>query len=217
MLASLEIHRDFLIILARLLVTWVLSEIEITSFPLQLDATVTIQQYGFVVAADAFGQMIFSPIFGFLADKCGSIRPVCLLCCIVFTLGNVLYATISFSQTTQKSLFAGLSWFLPIKCKKLQCTSLFKWCIVLGFSEPKRRLCKVPLVTADAWYYYLAIRSSCRFRSFWGFATLENVLGCILHMPKLVSFHLLRNWCIMYACFGDSSVHKIIFLPFYAQ
>ena len=52
-------------------------------------------------------------------------------------------------------------------CKKLQCTSLFKWCIVLGFSEPKRfcRLCKVPLVTADAWYYYLAIRSSCRFRS----------------------------------------------------
>ena len=114
-LASLEIHRDFLIILTRLLVTWLVSEIEITSFPLQLDATVTIQQYGFVVAADAFGQMIFSPIFGFLADKCGSIRPVCLLCCIVFTLGNVLYATISFSQTTQKSLFAGLSWFLPIK------------------------------------------------------------------------------------------------------
>ena len=36
---------------------------------LQLDRTVSLEQYGFVVAADALGQLIFSPIFGLIADR----------------------------------------------------------------------------------------------------------------------------------------------------
>ena len=34
----------------------------------------TLEQYGFVVAADAFGNMIFSPIFGYLSDYFGTVR-----------------------------------------------------------------------------------------------------------------------------------------------
>ena len=44
----------------------------------QLDMTVSMEQYGFVVAADALGQMIFSPIFGFIADRLNSVRLVSL-------------------------------------------------------------------------------------------------------------------------------------------
>ena len=41
-----------------------------SQFPvLQLDRTVSLEQYGFVVAADALGQLIFSPIFGLIADR----------------------------------------------------------------------------------------------------------------------------------------------------
>jgi MFS family permease len=35
----------------------------------QVDRTVTMSQYGYVVAADATAQMIFSPLFGLLADR----------------------------------------------------------------------------------------------------------------------------------------------------
>ena len=80
------------------------------------------------MAADALGQMIFSPIFGFLADKCGSIRTVCLLCCLVFTAGNVLYATISLSQFLPS--FAEL---LIFRGREKNCIAHHFWCIVLAF------------------------------------------------------------------------------------
>ena len=53
------------------------------------------EQYGFVVAADALGQLIFSPIFGLIADRLDSIRLVSLICCLTFCLGNALYANVS--------------------------------------------------------------------------------------------------------------------------
>ena len=62
---------------------------------LQLDRTVSLEQYGFVVAADALGQLIFSPIFGLIADRLDSIRLVSLICCLTFSLGNALYANVS--------------------------------------------------------------------------------------------------------------------------
>ena len=53
------------------------------------------EQYGFVVAADALGQLIFSPIFGLIADRLDSIRLVSLICCLTFCLGNTLYANVA--------------------------------------------------------------------------------------------------------------------------
>ena len=64
-------------------------------FSLQLDRTVSLEQYGFVVAADALGQLIFSPIFGLIADRLDSIRLVSLICCLTFCLGNTLYANVA--------------------------------------------------------------------------------------------------------------------------
>lgn len=60
-----------------------------------MDPEVTMQQYGLVVAADATAQMIFSPLFGVVADKMGQIRVVCLFCTITFCGGNVFYSLIS--------------------------------------------------------------------------------------------------------------------------
>ena len=51
--------------------------------------------YGFVVAADALGQMVFSPLFGLLADKLGKVRPVNLLCAGTFIAGNAMFSLIS--------------------------------------------------------------------------------------------------------------------------
>ena len=51
--------------------------------------------HGFVVAADALGQMVFSPLFGLLADKLGKVRPVNLLCAGTFIAGNAMFSLIS--------------------------------------------------------------------------------------------------------------------------
>lgn len=60
----------------------------------QLDLNVRLDEYGYVVAADAFAQMVFSPLFGLISDRLGSVRLISLLCCLLLTGGNVLYALI---------------------------------------------------------------------------------------------------------------------------
>eukprot|EP00095_Tigriopus_kingsejongensis_P005987 maker-scaffold48_size466083-snap-gene-3.27 protein:Tk05987 transcript:maker-scaffold48_size466083-snap-gene-3.27-mRNA-1 annotation:"major facilitator superfamily domain-containing protein 8" len=60
-----------------------------------LDPSVRLDEYGFVVASDALAQMIFSPIFGIIADKMGSIRVVAIICALTFFGGNVIFSLIS--------------------------------------------------------------------------------------------------------------------------
>ena len=49
--------------------------------------------YGWLVAANPLGQLIFSPILGMLANKLnGSIRAVGIGCSVMFIAGNFLYA-----------------------------------------------------------------------------------------------------------------------------
>ena len=57
-------------------------------------------QYGFIVATDAFAQLLFAPFFGWLADKLGTIRPVAITCSVIFTIGNLLYSMISIVPQT---------------------------------------------------------------------------------------------------------------------
>ena len=62
---------------------------------LQLDPTVTMSQYGFVVASDALAQILFSLLYGYLVDKIGCIRHLSLWCGFIYTLGNLSYANVS--------------------------------------------------------------------------------------------------------------------------
>ena len=45
-----------------------------------------------VVAADAFAQMVLSPLLGVIIDKIKSVRLVCIICSAMFAGGNVFYA-----------------------------------------------------------------------------------------------------------------------------
>jgi MFS family permease len=60
-----------------------------------LDDSVKLDEYGYVVAADALAQMIFSPIFGYICDHLGSIRIVSLTSSVIFSLGHLFYSSIA--------------------------------------------------------------------------------------------------------------------------
>ena len=60
-----------------------------------MDDSIELEEYGYVVAADALAQMIFSPIFGYICDRLGSIRVVSLTCSVIFTLGHLFYSFIA--------------------------------------------------------------------------------------------------------------------------
>ena len=60
-----------------------------------MDPSATLTMYGFVVASDALGQMVFSPLFGLMADKLGAVRPVNLLCAGTFIAGNAMFSLCS--------------------------------------------------------------------------------------------------------------------------
>ena len=60
-----------------------------------MDDTIQLDEYGYVVAADALAQMIFSPIFGYVCDRLGGIRAVSLVCSVIFTLGHLCYSSIA--------------------------------------------------------------------------------------------------------------------------
>ena len=60
-----------------------------------MDDSVKLDEYGYVVAADALAQMIFSPIFGYLCDHLGSIRIVSLTSSIIFSIGHLFYSSIA--------------------------------------------------------------------------------------------------------------------------
>lgn len=52
----------------------------------------TLEQYSFVVAADALGNALSSPVCGFVSDRLGSIRLVGIVTHALFVGGNVFYA-----------------------------------------------------------------------------------------------------------------------------
>jgi len=51
--------------------------------------------FGWMVAINPVGQMIFSPILGWLSNKLGSIRLVMYITCCVYIVGNLLYSCLS--------------------------------------------------------------------------------------------------------------------------
>lgn len=49
---------------------------------------------GYVVAANPFGQMLFSPLLGWWANKVGSIRVPVLVSLAVFILSSAIYSSL---------------------------------------------------------------------------------------------------------------------------
>ena len=52
----------------------------------------TFDEYGYVVASDAFANMVFSPIFGYICDRTGQIRIVSIVCSVLFLFGSAMYS-----------------------------------------------------------------------------------------------------------------------------
>lgn len=67
------------------------------------DAILT--KYGLVVSTLPVAQLICSPIFGKVADRIHSIRPLCLIMAIIFTCSSVLYATLSDVSSNPQTRF----------------------------------------------------------------------------------------------------------------
>ncbi len=59
-----------------------------------MDPSVTLTEYGYIVAADALGQMLLSPVFGVVSDWLGRIRDVEYCCIGTFFTGQLFYALI---------------------------------------------------------------------------------------------------------------------------
>ena len=54
-----------------------------------------VSMYGWLVSMNPLGQMILSPLLGYLNTKAGSSRPAFLITGALFALGNVLYSILS--------------------------------------------------------------------------------------------------------------------------
>ncbi len=52
-------------------------------------------KYGWVVAINPLGQMIFGPVAGWVGNRLKSVRVVCLCCCVLYICGNVIYCLLS--------------------------------------------------------------------------------------------------------------------------
>lgn len=67
---------------------------------------------GYVVGANPFGQMIFSPLFGYWGNKIKSVR-VPLLCSIaIFCVASTMYSTLEYFPTENVKYWMLLSRFL---------------------------------------------------------------------------------------------------------
>ena len=52
-------------------------------------------KYSTIVAVNPLAQMIFAPIFGYLHNKIGVVRPLGISAAVIFIIGNLLYSTLS--------------------------------------------------------------------------------------------------------------------------
>lgn len=68
----------------------------------QLDPTAGKEFMGFIVAANPLGQLAFSPIVGWWANKAGSIRWPMWTTLVVFVISSGAYATLEVFDNNQK-------------------------------------------------------------------------------------------------------------------
>jgi len=59
-----------------------------------------LEVFGWMVAINPLGQMIFSPLLGWLSTKIGKIRPVMIASCLVYIAGSLTYSCLSLMPAT---------------------------------------------------------------------------------------------------------------------
>lgn len=59
-----------------------------------MDPTAGKEFMGYVVAANPFGQMVFSPLFGWWGNRLGSIRLPLLVALTMFTIASGIYSSL---------------------------------------------------------------------------------------------------------------------------
>jgi len=71
-----------------------------------------LELFGWMVAINPIGQFLFSPFVGWLSSKIGSIRITCIVTCLLYILGNVIYSCLSLIPDTQNGWYrAGVMLF----------------------------------------------------------------------------------------------------------
>jgi len=63
----------------------------LTSF----DQNTLLELFGWMVAINPIGQMLFSPLLGWLTTRLGSIRITCIITCLLYIVGNIIYSCLS--------------------------------------------------------------------------------------------------------------------------
>ena len=77
-----------------------------------LDNTQLMTLFGWMVAINPIGQMLFSPPLGWLTQRVGSIRLTCIITCVLYILGNLLYSVLpAFPDTNSGWTRAGMMLF----------------------------------------------------------------------------------------------------------
>ncbi|KAB7501031.1 Major facilitator superfamily domain-containing protein 8 [Armadillidium nasatum] len=70
-----------------------------------LDKSRSLDALGWVVGANPLGQLIFSPIVGYLGNRLGKIRYVCYVTVVFFVIGNVIYALLPYMDFSENSVY----------------------------------------------------------------------------------------------------------------
>lgn len=68
----------------------------------QLDPTAGKEFMGYIVAANPFAQMLFSPLVGWWSNKLGSIRLPVLVSLALFTLASAMYSSLELVPSHRK-------------------------------------------------------------------------------------------------------------------
>lgn len=68
----------------------------------QLDPSAGKEFMGFVVAANPFAQMIFSPLVGWWSNRLGSIRMPLIVSLVVFTIASSIYSSLELFDSYRK-------------------------------------------------------------------------------------------------------------------
>jgi ceroid-lipofuscinosis MFS transporter 7 len=84
------------------------------SLSFQLDPTVGKEFMGYVVGANPFGQMIFSPLVGWWGNRLGSIRLPLLFSLTVFTLSSACYSMLEIFPIYRKYWMLGARFFVGV-------------------------------------------------------------------------------------------------------
>ncbi|KAJ8967435.1 hypothetical protein NQ314_002883 [Rhamnusium bicolor] len=118
----------------------------------KLDPTAGKEFMGFVVAANPFAQMIFSPLVGWWSNKLGSIRIPLIASLVVFTLASSIYSSLELFDSYRKHWMLWSRFLVGVSSERTKAVSMISLAQVLGFVVgPAIQAAVVPLGGDGVW------------------------------------------------------------------